>query len=88
MPIIPEDLAKLDFQRRINEIKAEQAKNMGMTNVPNPTPQLTAPTGENREQAISTQEATDLKDLIDDKTIALKDKGGEKTEDDINNLLC
>jgi hypothetical protein len=80
-----EDMSKLDFQKRINEIKAEEAKNMGIPNVPDTTPSTTAPTGDNLDQATETIESIDFNEI---NTSEESEKGGKVTDDDINNLLC
>jgi len=83
--ILPEDRAKLDFDKRRNEIMAEEAKKLGLKNIPDTTPSITAPTGENLQQATETVESIDF-NKID--TAAESENGGEVTDDDINNLLC
>jgi hypothetical protein len=85
LPIMPEDLIKLDFQKRRNEIMAEEAKKRGVENVPEPTPKVEAPQGENLEQATETVESIDFNKI---NTAEASEKGGEVTDDDINNILC
>jgi len=85
LPIMPEDLLKLDFQKRRNEIMAEEAKKRGVENVPEPTPKVEAPQGENLEQATETVESIDFNKI---NTAEASEKGGEVTDDDINNILC
>ena len=85
LSIMPEDLLKLDFQKRRNEIMAEEAKKRGVENVPEPTPKVEAPQGENLEQATETVESIDFNKI---NTAEASEKGGEVTDDDINNILC
>ena len=83
--ILPEDRAKLDFDKRRNEIMAEEAKKLGLKNIPDTTPSITPPTGENLEQATETVESIDFNNID---TATESENGGEVTDDDINNLLC
>lgn len=87
--ILPEDIAKLDFEKRRNEIMAEEAKKLGLKNVPDTTPAAKAPVGENRKQAEETVEKVDFSKLVDDSIRKEAEEGGETfTDEDMNNLLC
>ena len=83
--ILPEDIAKLDFEKRRNEIMAEEAKKLGVKNVPDTTPAAKVPQGENLEQATETVESIDFNEI---NTAEASEKGGEITDDDINDILC
>lgn len=83
--LLPEDLRKLDFEKRRNEIKAQEAKDEGMENVPEPTPTQQAPEGDNLDQATQTVENADAISLIDNATKSKDELGGEV---DINDILC
>ena len=87
LPMISESLLKLDFQKRRNEIMAEEAKKQGVKNIPDTAPSVQSPTGENKTQAEQTVQGANLSDLVDENTRKSAEEGGN-VDDDINNILC